>query len=86
MSDDDKRGLRVLDYGTGTGLQAMAAFLGCARTENRVDIEKDAIDSARQSAAVIDDLRFTDNRNCLPLALHHCLLRCCAARLPFKTP
>ena len=52
LSDVDLRGLCVLDLGTGSGVLAMAAFLSGARTVIGVDIDQDAIDSARQSAAL----------------------------------
>lgn len=52
LSDVDVRGLRVLDLGTGSGVLAMAAFLSGARIVVAVDIDPDAIDSARQSAAL----------------------------------
>jgi ribosomal protein L11 methyltransferase len=50
MSDLDLRGKRVLDLGTGSGVLAMAAFLSGAREVVAVDVDPDAIDSARQSA------------------------------------
>ena len=50
MSDLDFRGKRVLDLGTGSGVLAMAAFLSGAREVIAVDIDQDAIDSARESA------------------------------------
>jgi ribosomal protein L11 methyltransferase len=52
LSDLDVRGARVLDLGTGSGVLAMAAVLDGARTIVAVDIDPDAIDSARQSAAL----------------------------------
>jgi ribosomal protein L11 methyltransferase len=52
LSEIDVRGLRVLDLGTGSGVLAMAAFLSGASTVIAVDIDPDAIDSARQSAAL----------------------------------
>ena len=50
LSDVDVRGGRVLDLGTGSGVLAMAAVLSGAREVIAVDIDPDAIDSARQSA------------------------------------
>jgi ribosomal protein L11 methyltransferase len=50
LSDVDVATKRVLDLGTGSGVLAMAAFVSGARTVVAVDIDHDAIDSARQSA------------------------------------
>ena len=50
LSDVELRGLRVLDLGTGSGVLAMAAFVSGTREVIAVDIDPDAIDSARQSA------------------------------------
>ena len=50
LSEVDVRTKRVLDLGTGSGVLAMAAFVSGARTVVAVDIDQDAIDSARQSA------------------------------------
>ena len=50
MSVLDFRGKRVVDLGTGSGVLAMAAFLSGARDVIGVDVDPDAIDSARQSA------------------------------------
>jgi ribosomal protein L11 methyltransferase len=50
MSDVDCRGKRVVDLGTGSGVLAMAAMLSGAREVIAVDIDQDAIDSARASA------------------------------------
>jgi ribosomal protein L11 methyltransferase len=52
LSDIDVRGRRVLDLGTGSGVLAMAAFVSGAREVVAVDIDQDAIESARQSAAL----------------------------------
>jgi ribosomal protein L11 methyltransferase len=52
LSDIDLRGRRVLDLGTGSGVLAMAAFVSGARDVVAVDIDPDAIDSARESAAL----------------------------------
>jgi ribosomal protein L11 methyltransferase len=50
LSDADVRGKRVLDLGTGSGVLAMAAHVSGAREVIAVDIDPDAIDSARASA------------------------------------
>jgi ribosomal protein L11 methyltransferase len=70
LSDLDVSGRRVVDLGTGSGVLAMAAALKGARDVLAVDVDQDAIDSARQSAALnrgvdrvewlVDDFR-TDN-------------------------
>jgi ribosomal protein L11 methyltransferase len=52
LSEVEVRGMRVLDLGTGSGVLAMAAFASGARDVIGVDIDQDAIDSARQSAAL----------------------------------
>ncbi|HUE85360.1 MAG TPA: 50S ribosomal protein L11 methyltransferase [Vicinamibacterales bacterium] len=52
LSEIDVRGARVLDLGTGSGVLAMAASVSGARDVVAVDIDPDAIDSARQSAAL----------------------------------
>jgi len=52
LSDIDVRGRRVLDLGTGSGVLAMASFISGARDVVAVDIDQDAIDSARESAAL----------------------------------
>jgi ribosomal protein L11 methyltransferase len=52
LSDIDVRGRRVLDLGTGSGVLAMAAVLSGARDVVAVDIDRDAIDAARESAAL----------------------------------
>jgi ribosomal protein L11 methyltransferase len=52
LSEIDVRGTRVLDLGTGSGVLAMAAFVSGARAVVAVDVDQDAIDSARQSAAL----------------------------------
>jgi ribosomal protein L11 methyltransferase len=52
MSNLDLRGLRVVDLGTGSGVLAMAADLSGARQVIAVDVDTDAIDSARHSAAL----------------------------------
>ncbi|MEZ5290447.1 MAG: 50S ribosomal protein L11 methyltransferase [Vicinamibacterales bacterium] len=52
LGDIDVAGRTVLDVGTGSGVLAMAAsFLG-ARQIRAVDIDPDAIDAARRSAAL----------------------------------
>ena len=50
LSDVAVHGKRVLDLGTGSGVLAMAAFVSGAREVVAVDIDQDAIDSARESA------------------------------------
>ena len=52
LSDIDVRDRRVLDLGTGSGVLAMAAALTGARDVLAVDIDPDAIDAARESAAL----------------------------------
>jgi ribosomal protein L11 methyltransferase len=48
----DVYGARVLDLGTGSGVLAMAASLCGARAVTAIDIDPDAIEAARQSAAL----------------------------------
>jgi ribosomal protein L11 methyltransferase len=50
LSEVDVRGHRVLDLGTGSGVLALAAHLSGARTVIAVDVDGEAIDSARASA------------------------------------
>jgi ribosomal protein L11 methyltransferase len=52
LSELDVRGRRVLDLGTGSGVLAMAALVSGARDVVAMDIDPDAIDSARESAAL----------------------------------
>jgi ribosomal protein L11 methyltransferase len=52
LSEIDVTGARVLDLGTGSGVLAMAATLKGAHTVVAVDVDADAIESARQSAAL----------------------------------
>jgi len=52
LSEVDVRGRRILDLGTGSGVLAMAAFVSGARDVVAMDIDQDAIDSARESAAL----------------------------------
>jgi ribosomal protein L11 methyltransferase len=52
LSNLDVRDRRVLDLGTGSGVLAMAASLKGAREVVAVDVDPDAIDSARESAAL----------------------------------
>ena len=52
LSNTEVTGARVLDIGTGSGVLAMAAALKGAHTIVAVDVDVDAIDSARQSAAL----------------------------------
>lgn len=50
LSTVEVAGKRVLDLGTGSGVLAMAAFVSGARQVIAVDVDPDAIDSARESA------------------------------------
>lgn len=50
LSEVDVQGARVVDVGTGSGVLAMAAVTRGARQVLAVDIDPDAIDSARESA------------------------------------
>lgn len=52
LSDFDARGRRVVDIGTGSGVLAMAAALDGASDVVGLDVDQDAIDSARTSAAL----------------------------------
>jgi ribosomal protein L11 methyltransferase len=52
LSATDVRDRAVLDLGTGSGVLAIAAALSGARTVTAVDIDPDAMDAARQSAAL----------------------------------
>ena len=52
LSDLDVMGQRVVDIGTGSGVLAMAAALGGAAEVLGLDVDQDAIDSARTSAAL----------------------------------
>lgn len=52
LSDVDVKGARVVDLGTGSGVLAMAAAMRGARTVIAVDIDPDAIESARESATL----------------------------------
>jgi ribosomal protein L11 methyltransferase len=52
LSDIDVRGKCVVDIGTGSGVLAMAAALGGASDVVGLDVDQDAIDSARTSAAL----------------------------------
>lgn len=52
LSDIDVRGKRVVDIGTGSGVLAMAAALGGASEVVGLDVDQDAIDSARASAGL----------------------------------
>lgn len=72
LSDLDVTAKRVLDLGTGSGVLAMAAALTGAREVIAVDVDPDAIDAARESAAmnqlpievefIVDDFRTGVNR------------------------
>jgi ribosomal protein L11 methyltransferase len=52
LSEVDVAGRRVLDIGTGSGVLAMAAALTGAAEVVGLDVDQDAIDSARTSAAM----------------------------------
>ena len=52
LTDVDVAGKRVLDLGTGSGVLAMAAALKGARGVVAVDVDPDAIEAARESAAM----------------------------------
>lgn len=52
LSGTDVRGRRVLDVGTGSGVLAMAAALSGAEEVTAIDIDPDAIEAARDSAAL----------------------------------
>lgn len=52
LSDLDVRGLRILDVGTGSGVLAMAAALCGAAAVVGLDVDEDAIEAARASAAL----------------------------------
>lgn len=52
LGNIDVCGARVLDLGTGSGVLAMAASLRGARAVTAIDIDPDAIEAARQSAAL----------------------------------
>jgi ribosomal protein L11 methyltransferase len=54
LSDIDVSGARVLDLGTGSGVLAMAAALKGALEVVAVDVDADAIEAARESAALND--------------------------------
>ena len=57
LSNTDVRDRRVLDLGTGSGVLAMAAALTGARQVTAVDIDPDAIEAARESAALNDGVQ-----------------------------
>jgi ribosomal protein L11 methyltransferase len=71
LSDADVAGKRVLDLGTGSGVLAMAAAIKGAREIVAVDVDPDAVDAARESAAMnelpteiqwsVEDFRTTDH-------------------------
>lgn len=52
LSEMDVTGQRVLDIGTGSGVLAMGAALRGAADVVGIDVDQDAIDSARTSAAL----------------------------------
>jgi ribosomal protein L11 methyltransferase len=59
LSAIEVTGARVLDLGTGSGVLAMAASIRGAREVLAIDVDPDAIDAARESAAL----------NALPVAV-----------------
>jgi ribosomal protein L11 methyltransferase len=71
LSEVDVEGKRVLDLGTGSGVLAMAAALKGAHDVIAVDVDPDAIEAARESAAMnqlplaiqwaVEDFRATDH-------------------------
>ena len=68
LSDLDVRDRRVLDLGTGSGVLAMAAAMKGAREVVAVDVDPDAIESARHSVAlnplpITIDFRVSDFRS-----------------------
>jgi ribosomal protein L11 methyltransferase len=60
LSDAAVRGRSVLDVGTGSGVLAMAAAKRGARVVTAVDIDPDAIDAARSSAALNEGVETVD--------------------------
>lgn len=54
LSGLDVGGCHVLDLGTGSGVLAMAAALAGARKATGIDVDPDAIESARSSARLND--------------------------------
>lgn len=52
LSDLEVGGMRVLDIGTGSGVLAMAAAFAGAREVVAIDVDPDAIEAARASAAL----------------------------------
>ena len=52
LGETNMRGARVLDLGTGSGVLALAASLRGARMVTAIDNDPDAIEAARQSAAL----------------------------------
>ena len=52
LSAIDVRGKHVLDLGTGSGVLALAAALSGATSVKAVDVDPDAVESARHSAAM----------------------------------
>lgn len=52
LGEANVRGARVLDLGTGSGVLALAASLRGARMVTAIDNDPDAIEAARQSAAL----------------------------------
>lgn len=60
LAETDVRGARVLDLGTGSGVLALAASLRGARAVTAIDVDSDAIEAARHSAALNPTVKNVD--------------------------